>query len=69
MLVAEREIFYAIARMLWCFNLHEIPEEPIDLNEYDGLSGRSPMPFRVRLSLRHEKVLEVMGRQDAEGRY
>lgn len=61
MVVAEREIFLAIARVLWCFNLAQIPDEPIDLNEYDGLSGRSPMPFRVQLSLRHDTVLKVLG--------
>ena len=45
MLVAEREIWLTIARMLWAFDMKAIPGEPIDLREYDGLSGRSPMPF------------------------
>lgn len=60
MVVAEREIFLAIARILWCFKLNEIADEPIDLNEYDGLSGRSPAPFRVQLTIRHDKVMETL---------
>jgi hypothetical protein len=56
MIVAEREIWLTISRMLWAFNMVEIPEEPIDLNEYDGLSGRSPVPFRVRFVPRHANV-------------
>lgn len=36
--------------------IQPLPEEPISLEEYEGLSGRSPLPFRVRLVTRHEKV-------------
>ncbi|KAL5518465.1 hypothetical protein ACEPAH_147 [Sanghuangporus vaninii] len=61
MIVAEREIWLAISRMLWAFNMYEIPGEPIDLNEYDGLSGRSPVPFRIRLEHRHSNVATVFG--------
>ena len=46
--------------MLWAFNMSELPDEPIDLKEYDGLSGRSPVPFRIMLKPRHEKVEEVL---------
>ncbi|KAJ3576647.1 hypothetical protein NP233_g278 [Leucocoprinus birnbaumii] len=60
MWVAEREVFLAIARMLWAFDMKEIPGEPIDLKEYDGLSGRSPVPFRIRMVPRHNKVAEVL---------
>ncbi|EIN04006.1 cytochrome P450 [Punctularia strigosozonata HHB-11173 SS5] len=59
-LVAEREIWLTISRLLWAFNMAEIPGEPIDLNEYDGLSARSPVPFRIKLEPRHEKVGQVM---------
>nr|BAK09394.1 cytochrome P450 [Postia placenta] len=61
MIVAEREIWLAISRMLWAFDMVEIPEEPIDLKEYDGLSGRSPVPFRIKLIPRHENVAKVLG--------
>ncbi|KAG6836307.1 hypothetical protein H0H93_009280 [Arthromyces matolae] len=43
MWVAEREVFLVISRMLWAFKMEEIADEPIDLKEYDGLSGRSPV--------------------------
>ncbi|EED80655.1 predicted protein [Postia placenta Mad-698-R] len=61
MIVAEREIWLAISRMLWAFDMVEIPGEPIDLKEYDGLSGRSPVPFRIKLIPRHENVAKVLG--------
>ncbi|CCM06720.1 uncharacterized protein FIBRA_09014 [Fibroporia radiculosa] len=61
MIVAEREIWLAISRMLWAFNMIEIPGEPIDLKEYDGLSGRSPVPFRIKLVPRDENVAKVLG--------
>ncbi|KAF9517507.1 hypothetical protein BS47DRAFT_1359550 [Hydnum rufescens UP504] len=38
--VAERILWLAISRMLWAFKMEEVPGEPIDLKEYDGLSGR-----------------------------
>jgi len=61
MWVAEREVWLAIARMLWAFKMEEIPSEPIDLKEYDGLSGRSPVPFRIKLTPRHDNVEKVLG--------
>ncbi|KAG5640609.1 hypothetical protein DXG03_007942 [Asterophora parasitica] len=60
-LVADREVWLAISRMLWAFKMEEIPGEPIDLKEYDGLSGRSPVPFRIKMIPRHAKVAEVLG--------
>lgn len=60
MWVAEREIWLAIARLLWAFNFEQIPGEPIDLKEYDGLSGRSPVPFKIKLVPRHENVEKVL---------
>ncbi|KAK7036781.1 hypothetical protein VNI00_011447 [Paramarasmius palmivorus] len=65
MLLADRELFLAITRMLWAFHMSEIPEEPIDLKEYDGLSGRSPMPYRIKVQARHEGVAEVLNELDA----
>jgi hypothetical protein len=64
MIVAEREIWLTVARMLWAFNMYEIPGEPIDLKEYDGLSGRSPVPFRVKLVPRDNQVAVLL--KDAE---
>ena len=61
MWVAEREVFLAIARMLWAFKMDEIPGEPVDLKEYDGLSGRSPVSFRIKITPRHDQVETVLG--------
>ncbi|KAK6839153.1 hypothetical protein PG987_005019 [Apiospora arundinis] len=59
--VAERENWLAISRLLWAFDMEtETPGVPIDLKEYDGLSGRSPLPFRIRMKPRHENVEKVL---------
>ena len=58
---AEEQIFLAVAHLLWAFRLEQIPDEPIDLKEYDGLSGRSPVPFRIKTIPRHEHVAEILG--------
>ncbi|KAJ3890193.1 cytochrome P450 [Lentinula edodes] len=65
MIVAEREIWLTISRMLWAFTMESLPDEPIDLKEYDGLSGRSPVPFRINLIPRHDKVAQVLGMEEA----
>lgn len=60
MWVAEREIWLAISRMIWAFSMEMAPGHPIDLTEYDGLSGRSPVPFQIYLKPRHENVENVL---------
>ena len=60
MWVAEREIWLTVSRMLWAFNMEAAPDHPIDLKEYDGLSGRSPVPFKIYLKPRHDKVMPVL---------
>jgi hypothetical protein len=60
MVVAEREVWLGISRMLWAFKMEQVPGEPIDLKEYDGLSGRSPVPFRIKMIPRDNKVAEVL---------
>ena len=64
MIVAEREIWLTIARMLWAFDMTEVPGEHIDLNDYDGLSGRSPMPFRINIKPRHAEVESVLKKEE-----
>ena len=63
MIVAEREIWLAISRMLWAFDMVQIPDRPIDLKEYDGLSGRSPVPFEITLKPRFDGVGEVIRKE------
>ncbi|KIK57259.1 hypothetical protein GYMLUDRAFT_173296 [Collybiopsis luxurians FD-317 M1] len=57
---AERQLFLAISHLLWSFNFHSLPDEPISLEEYDGSSGRTPRPFKLKLSARHELVPSVL---------
>ncbi|KIK50801.1 hypothetical protein GYMLUDRAFT_50988 [Collybiopsis luxurians FD-317 M1] len=63
--VAERELWLAISQLLWSFNFHALPDEPISLEEYEGLSGRTPLPFRLRLEPRHDQV-QLALREDKE---
>ena len=62
--LAEQEIFLAVAHLLWAFRMEQLPDEPIDLKEYDGLSGRSPVPFRIRMIPRDDHVAEILGLTD-----
>ncbi|KAF9258035.1 cytochrome P450 [Marasmius fiardii PR-910] len=59
--IAEKEIFLAIARLLWAFKIGAVPEEPPCLEKYEGTSGRTPLPFRGNLVPRHEHVHRVLG--------
>ncbi|KAI0794374.1 cytochrome P450 [Fomes fomentarius] len=60
MALAEREIFLAVSHLLWAFKIEELPDEPIDLKEYDGLSGRSPVPNRIQLTPRDNHVETIL---------
>ncbi|KAI5859431.1 cytochrome P450 [Durotheca rogersii] len=58
--VAEREIWLAISRMLWSFHMETAPGHAVDLKQYDGLSGRSPVPFKIRLRPRDGNVAKIL---------
>ncbi|KAI0050046.1 cytochrome P450 [Auriscalpium vulgare] len=62
--VAEREMWLAMSRVLWAFEVRSVPGESISLAEYEGESGRTPMPFRVKLGARHERVLTMLEAKD-----
>lgn len=57
--VAERELFLAVSRLLWSFSMYELPGQPICLEEYEGRSGRTPLPYNVRLIPRHDSVISL----------
>jgi hypothetical protein len=42
------------------YTFHQIPEEPISLEEYEGVSGRTHLPFRMRLIPRHESAGQLL---------
>ena len=54
--VAERELWLAISRLLWVYDIRSLPGEPISLEGYDGESSRKPQPYRITLTPRHEQV-------------
>ncbi|KAJ7836603.1 cytochrome P450 [Mycena leptocephala] len=58
--LAERELWLAISGLLWAYTFHQIPEEPISLEEYEGVSGRTHLPFRMRLIPRHESAGQLL---------
>ncbi|KAJ4466766.1 cytochrome P450 [Lentinula aciculospora] len=58
--VAERELWLAISQLLWSFNFHALPEEPISLEEYEGNSGRTPVSFRLKLEPRDGQLQSTL---------
>jgi len=58
--IAERELWLAISRLLWFYDIHPPPGEPISLEEYDGDSGRMPLPYRVALIPRHDRAQTLL---------
>ena len=58
--VAERELWLAISRLLWAYDIRSLPDEPISLEEYEGESGRTPLPYRITLTPRHDRVQTLL---------
>jgi len=46
--------------LLWAFDIQSLPDEPISLEEYEGESGRTPLPYRVMLFPRHDRVQALL---------
>lgn len=46
--------------MCRAYTFHSVPEEPISLEEYEGSSGRTPLPFRMRMIPRHEQATRLL---------
>jgi hypothetical protein len=58
--VAERGLWLAISRLLWVYEIRSLPDEPISLEEYDAKNGNTPLPYRITLTLRHERVQALL---------
>lgn len=58
--VAEHSLWLAISRLLWAYRIEAVDGEIINLEEYEGKSGRTPLPFRVRFVPRHERVAALL---------
>ena len=52
--VAEQELWLAISRLLWAYDIQS--PSAISLEGYVGESGRTPLPYRVTLTPRHDRV-------------
>jgi hypothetical protein len=62
--LGEQELWLAIPRLLWAFDIRSLPDGPISLDEYDGKSSRRPKRYRVTFTPGHDQVqvkLEVKG--------
>lgn len=64
--VAEKEIFLAVSRLLWAFYIAAVPGKAPCLEEYDGNSGRTPLPFKVNVVPRHDGVAAVLNTEKEE---
>jgi hypothetical protein len=58
--IAERELWLAISRLLWAYEIQSLPDEPISLEVYNGKSARTPLPYRITLTPRHERVQALL---------
>jgi hypothetical protein len=58
--VAERELWLAVSRLLWAYEIRSLPDEPISLGGYDGESSRKPQPYRITLRPRHDRVQALL---------
>lgn len=58
--VAERELWLAISRLLWTYEIGSLPDEPISLGDYDAKNGNTPLPYRITLTPRHEQVQALL---------
>jgi hypothetical protein len=45
---------------LWAFDIQSVPDEPISLDEYEGKSGRTPVPYRIMVVPRHDRVQTLL---------
>jgi hypothetical protein len=66
--LAEQELWLAIPRLLWVFDIRSLPNEPISLDEYDGKSSRRPKPYRVTFTLRHDQVQALLETEEEKSR-
>ncbi|KAK7704009.1 hypothetical protein SLS57_010663 [Botryosphaeria dothidea] len=62
--VGEMNVWIAIARLLYCFDFEQDPNEPIDTMDIPQLNGGKP-PFKVNIKPRSEKHADLI-RRDCE---
>lgn len=65
--IAERELWLVVSQLLWAYEIRPPPDEPISLEEYDGDSGRMPLPYRIALIPRHDRVQTLLETEKSDG--
>ncbi|KAJ3148532.1 hypothetical protein HDU89_004629 [Geranomyces variabilis] len=58
--LAEREMYLAISRALWAFDIVGLEGEMSDLDKFEGELPRSPVAFRVKFVPRDAKVAGII---------
>lgn len=63
--MANHSMFIAIARLVYCFDCLELPEEPIDTSA-PLLAAAGAAPFRARLQVRSEAHRALIERENMD---
>lgn len=63
--VGETNVWIAIARLLYCFDFHPVPGQPIDTMRIPQLAGNAAS-FAARVSVRSPAHAELIRRECAE---
>ncbi|KAF9261476.1 cytochrome P450 [Marasmius fiardii PR-910] len=58
--LADHEIFLAITRMLWAFRMEEVPQNPINIEQYKDPAKGYPKELYIKMVPRHDKVAEMI---------
>ncbi|KAL1919086.1 uncharacterized protein VTP21DRAFT_2467 [Calcarisporiella thermophila] len=59
--LAERELFLAIARLLWSFRIDSVIGKEVDIHGGEGGLAFAPNPYRVRFIPRDDRLVSVLG--------
>jgi len=54
------------AKLIWAFDLRELPDKPLDVNGYTSSILVSPLPFQVDVKPRSEAHMETIKRELVE---
>jgi cytochrome P450 len=64
--LAERNMWRIAAKLIWAFDIGELPEKPLDVDAYTSSILVSPLPFQVSVKPRSEKHLACIKRELVE---
>ncbi|KAK5721160.1 hypothetical protein LTR17_014801 [Elasticomyces elasticus] len=58
--LAERSMWRVTAKLLWAFDLQELPDEPLDVNAYTSSNLVRPLAYKVKVTPRSEAHMQVL---------